>query len=76
MCNVGGGGDRGPQADKHLPLSAFTGKFWKESRHLGFGVFIVIWSMDHVEGAKINGIRQRDTFSQAYVLNKLWTLTG
>jgi hypothetical protein len=42
-----GGGDQGPQTDKHLPSSTFTGPFliYKKSRHLGFGVFIDIWSM-------------------------------
>ncbi len=36
------GGDIGSQTDKHLPPSTF-----QKSRHLGFGVFIDIWSMDH-----------------------------
>jgi hypothetical protein len=39
------GGDREPQTDKHLPPSTFTGKFLKRSQHLGFGVFLDIWSM-------------------------------
>ncbi len=46
----GGGRDqvgRGPQTDKHLPLSTFTGQF------LGFGVFIDIWSMDSVDDAEV-----------------------
>ncbi len=29
----------------HLPPSPFTGQLFKKSRHLGFGVFIDIWSM-------------------------------
>jgi hypothetical protein len=41
----GGLGDRGPQTDKHLPPSSFIGLFFKKSRHLGFGVFLDIWSM-------------------------------
>ncbi len=39
VCNRGGGGDRGPQTDKHLPPSILTGQ------NLGFGVFIDIWFM-------------------------------
>ncbi len=39
------GGDRGPQTDKHLPSSTFAGQFFKKIRHLGFGVFVDIWSM-------------------------------
>jgi len=35
----------GPQTDKHLPPGPFIDKNFKKSRHLGFGVFIVIWSM-------------------------------
>jgi hypothetical protein len=38
-------GGEGPQIDKHLPPSTFTGQFFKKSRHLGLGVFIDIWSM-------------------------------
>jgi hypothetical protein len=34
---------RGPQTDKHLPPCPFTGQFLK---HLGFGMFMVIWSKD------------------------------
>jgi hypothetical protein len=41
----GEGGDRGPQTDKHLPASTFTGKFFKKNRHLGFGILIDFWSM-------------------------------
>jgi hypothetical protein len=43
-----GGGERGPQTDKSLPPSTFIGQFLRKvrkSQHLGFGVFIVIWSM-------------------------------
>ncbi len=40
--NLGG---RGPQINKHLPPSTITGQFFKKSRHLGFDVFIDIWSM-------------------------------
>jgi hypothetical protein len=36
---------RGPQTDKHLPPSTFTGHFFKKSPHLGFVVFIYIWSL-------------------------------
>ncbi len=39
------GGWSGPQADKHLPPSTLTDSIFKKSRHLGFGVFIDIWSM-------------------------------
>jgi hypothetical protein len=28
-----------------LPPSTFTGKFFKKSLHLGFGVFVDIWFM-------------------------------
>jgi hypothetical protein len=31
---------------RHLPPNLFTGPFFKKSRHLGFGVFIDIWSME------------------------------
>jgi hypothetical protein len=44
------GGDRGPQTDKHLPPSTFT----DQSRHLGFGVFIDIWSMDRYNAKNIS----------------------
>jgi hypothetical protein len=40
---------RGPQTDKHLPSSTFL--YWsifKKSPHLGFGVFIYIWSMSPI----------------------------
>ncbi len=30
---------------RHLPPSPFTGQFFKKSRHLGFAVFLDIWSM-------------------------------
>ncbi len=40
------GGDRGSQTDKHLPPSRVPLPVnFKKSRHLGFGVFIDIWSM-------------------------------
>jgi hypothetical protein len=39
-----GGGDRGPRTDKHLPPSTFSGQFLRNA-HIGFGVFIDIWSM-------------------------------
>jgi hypothetical protein len=39
--NLGG---EWPQIDKHLPPSTLLVNFLK-SRHLGFGVFIDIWSM-------------------------------
>jgi hypothetical protein len=45
MRNGGGGGDRGPQRDKHLPPSTLNLPICKKSRHLGFGVLIDIWSM-------------------------------
>ncbi len=61
------GGDRGPQTDKHLQPSTFTSQFFKKSRHLGFGVFIDIWSMMlslHVLRAHTTGIsrKQREGF--------------
>ncbi len=46
QCVIGGGGDRGPQTDKHLPPSIFTGQFlrkadifrvWCLYRYLGWG---------------------------------------
>ncbi len=40
VCNRGW--DRETQIDKHLPPSTLS---FKKSRHLGFGVFIDIWSM-------------------------------
>ncbi len=36
---------RGPQTDKHLPPSTFIWLIFNKCRHLGFGVFIDIWSM-------------------------------
>ncbi len=45
-----GGGDRGPQTDKLLPPSTFTGQL-KKSRHLGFDVCIDIWPMSMREDA-------------------------
>jgi hypothetical protein len=45
--NLGG---EGPQTDKHLLPSTFTGQsIVKESRHLGFDVFIDIWSMPRLK---------------------------
>jgi hypothetical protein len=41
---------RGPQIDKQLPPSTLTGQIFKKSRHLGFGVFIDIWSMGYSLG--------------------------
>jgi hypothetical protein len=38
-------GGRGLTTDMHLPPSTFTGKFFKKNRHVGFAVFIDIWSM-------------------------------
>jgi hypothetical protein len=35
----------GPQRDKHLPPNPFTGRFLRKDDLLGFGVFIIIWSM-------------------------------
>ncbi len=46
MCNRGGGrGDLGPQTDKHLAAKYIYWSIFKKCRHLGFGVFIDIWSM-------------------------------
>jgi hypothetical protein len=45
VCNSGGGGwDRRPETDKHLPPTLYWSIF-KKSRHLGFGVFIDILFM-------------------------------
>jgi hypothetical protein len=38
--NIGGDGGL-----RHLPPRPFTGQFLRKGRHLGFGVFIDIWSM-------------------------------
>ncbi len=35
----------GFETDKHLPPNPFTGQVCKKRRPLGFGVFIVNWSM-------------------------------
>ncbi len=39
-----GRGDRGPQTDKHLPPSTFTGQFLRKA-DIWVGVFIDTWSM-------------------------------
>ncbi len=38
-------GGPGPQTDKHLPPSTFTGKFLRNADIQGVGVFLVICSM-------------------------------
>ncbi len=43
VCNRGGG-DRGPQTDKHLPPSTFTGQFWCLRRYLIHGPWS--WTAD------------------------------
>ncbi len=45
---------RGPQTDKQLPPNPFIDKFLRKKRPLGFGVFIVIWSMPGVIGRLSN----------------------
>jgi hypothetical protein len=52
---MGGGGDRGPHTDKHLPPSTFTGQFFKKRRHSGFGIFVDILSMEAVISAVLAG---------------------
>ncbi len=62
--NLGRGG--GPQTDKHLPPS-----LWSKSRHLGFGVFIDIWSM---HGMNLSNVGENGQFS-TNILSRRWHFT-
>jgi hypothetical protein len=59
-------GGRGPQTDKHLPPSIFTGQFLREkSQHLWFGVFIDIWSMFCTHKRESIPLRKVETTAKA-----------
>ncbi len=70
VCNGEGGGE---DIGSLRQINTCTGKIFKKSRHLGFGVFIDIWSMGHTHtetrGNAHGGLVDR-------VTNELYFSTG